>query len=78
MATGAERASLIGGAVLLVLSRKGLLEAARMPFAKTVGNAVEHPPQKTLFGVAVLWACDKIVARLSVHMLYKQHSSISR
>ena len=36
----------------------------RLPFAKQVGSAAEHPTQKTLFGVAVLWACDKLVGRL--------------
>ena len=62
--TGRSSLALVGGAVLLLLNRKGLLEAARMPFPKRIGSAKEHPPQKTLAGVAVLWACDKLVGRL--------------
>ena len=52
-----------GGLVLLAANRKGLLEALRLPFAKR-GSAAEHATHKTLFGVAVLWACDKLVGRL--------------
>jgi putative effector of murein hydrolase len=61
MATLGGRASAIAGLVLLATNRKGLLEALRLPFAKRLGSAAEPPTHKTLFGVAVLWACDKLV-----------------
>ena len=59
-----QRASVITGVVVLATNYKGLLEALRLPFAKHLGSAAEHPTHKTLFGVAVLWACDKLVGRL--------------
>lgn len=59
-----QRASVITGLVVLATNYKGLLEALRLPFAKHLGSAAEHPTHKTLFGVAVLWACDKVVGRL--------------
>jgi hypothetical protein len=64
MVSGAQRASLIGGAVLLALNRRGLLHAARLPVPQTAGDAREHAAPGTALGVAVLWACDKLVGRL--------------